>query len=155
MNSDIASDAILSTLIWNSKQIIPDTWYIANEVRIMILLSVSYFLRCLHIDGIYRLLMEFLCLAIPTGFVLLELLYLFAIYYAIHAVIMFFALGVYLELTKNKKHKACSDKHMCYSGFHIGNTGNQRDSDPLWSAVWHAYIKFSRNLFSSFSGTGY
>lgn len=132
INSDIASDAILSTLIWNSKKIVPDTWYIANEVRIictpniaalyygltgnmilseglacctmtlLLLLSISYFLHCIQIKKVNRFLMMFACLAIPTGFVSLELLYLFASYYAIHMVILFFTLGVYLKLIRSK-----------------------------------------------------
>ena len=27
INADIASDAILGSMIWNSKEIVPDTWY--------------------------------------------------------------------------------------------------------------------------------
>lgn len=34
MNADLASDTILAKLIWTSKEIIPSTWYIANETRI-------------------------------------------------------------------------------------------------------------------------
>ena len=35
MNADIASDAILGKLIWEEKQIIPRSWYVANELRII------------------------------------------------------------------------------------------------------------------------
>ena len=117
INADIASDAILGSMIWNSKEIVPDTWYLANEVRIIctpniaalffgltdnmvlseglaccvmtiaILLSIVYFSNSLEWDLHYCLLFCFLCLIIPNNFVGLELLYLFASYYAIHVVV--------------------------------------------------------------------
>lgn len=110
MNADIASDTILGSLIWESGQVIPDTWYVANEVRIictpnvsalfyglchnmtlsmglaccvmtvMILLSIFYFLKSIGIERKYRLIMEFTALMIPTGFIALELSYLFTSY---------------------------------------------------------------------------
>ena len=39
LNADLASDVVLSGLIWESKQWIPKTWYIANEVRIICTLN--------------------------------------------------------------------------------------------------------------------
>lgn len=125
MNSDIASEAILGRLIWESGQWIPDTWYASTEVRIigtvdlsalfyglchnmtlsmgiaccvmtvMILLSIFYFLKSLGIKRKYRLLMEFMALMLPAGFVFLEISYLFAGYYAIHIIVLFFTLAVY------------------------------------------------------------
>lgn len=135
INSDNASDAILGRLIWESKQIIPDSWYIAEETRlictpniaalfygltknmvlaeglacctmtILILASVLYFGRMLHFQRREQILFGFLCLILPGDYVLLELSYLFASYYAIHVVILFFTLGVYLEGLRDKSLK--------------------------------------------------
>lgn len=35
MNADLASDTVLAKLIWTSKEIIPDSWFIAAETRII------------------------------------------------------------------------------------------------------------------------
>ncbi|MBO5055783.1 MAG: hypothetical protein J6C64_05435 [Lachnospiraceae bacterium] len=135
MNADIASDTILGSLIWESGQVIPDTWYVANEVRIictpnvsalfyglchnmtlsmglaccvmtvMILLSIFYFLKSIGIERKYRLIMEFTALMIPTGFIALELSYLFTSYYAVHIVALFFTLAVYGEYMKTERVK--------------------------------------------------
>lgn len=133
INADIASDAILGSMIWNSKEIVPDTWYLANEVRIIctpniaalffgltdnmvlseglaccvmtiaILLSIVYFSNSLEWDLHYCLLFCFLCLIIPNNFVGLELLYLFASYYAIHVVVFFITIGTYVYTAKTQK----------------------------------------------------
>lgn len=135
MNADLASDVILGRLIWESKEILPSTWYVANEVRIIctpnvtalfygliqnmtlaaglaccimaILIPVSsiYFGKALGLNLKENLLFSFLGLAIPSNLIILELLYLFADYYAIHVVVLFFTLGVYGEAIKNKRMK--------------------------------------------------
>lgn len=135
MNADIASDTILGSLIWESGQVLPDTWYVSTEARIigasdisalfyglchnmtlsmglaccvmtvMILLSIFLFLKALGIKRKYRLVMEFISLMIPTGFITLELSYLFACYYAIHIVTLFFTLAVYGDYMKTEKIK--------------------------------------------------
>ncbi len=35
MNADIASEALLGRLIWESGQIVPDSWYPSTEIRIL------------------------------------------------------------------------------------------------------------------------
>lgn len=135
MNADIASDTILGSLIWESGQILPDTWYVANEVRIictpnisalfyglchnmtlsmglaccvmttMILLSIFYFLKSIGIERKYRMIMEFISLMIPTGFIALELSYLFTSYYAVHVAALFFTLAVYGDYMKTERIK--------------------------------------------------
>ncbi len=138
MNADLASDAVLARLIWTSKEIIPSTWYIAAETRIIgtpniaalfygmtgnmvfaegmacclmtvfIVISIVFFgkkadLKRLEID-----LLVLLGLALPVNKVILELLYLFASYYAVHTAILFFTLGVYAESIKKEKMKPVS-----------------------------------------------
>lgn len=127
MNADLASDAILAKLIWTSKEIIPSTWYVANETRIictpnlaalfygltqnmtlatglacsamtiLILASIFYFARKIQIKKMEAGMFVLLGLVIPLNMTILELLYLFASYYAIHVVILFLTLGVYAE----------------------------------------------------------
>ena len=105
MNADLASDAILGKLIWESRQLIPDSWFIARETRIIstpniagglygilgnmnlsmgmacvvmtLLILVSAFF-CLHKMG-YKYdypIFAFILLMFPANYVLLELLYL-------------------------------------------------------------------------------
>lgn len=125
MNADIGAEAILGRLIWESGQILPDGWYGSNEVRllcapnlaalfyglchnmnlaqglaccvmtVLICINIGYFLGQLGMAHKYRLLMVFLCLMLPSGFIALELTYLFASYYAIHVIVLFFTLAVY------------------------------------------------------------
>lgn len=103
MNADIGAEAILGRLIWESGQILPDGWYGSNEVRllcapnlaalfyglchnmnlaqglaccvmtVLICISIGYFLGQLGMAHKYRLLMVFLCLMLPSGFIALEL----------------------------------------------------------------------------------
>lgn len=133
INADIASDVILGELIWNSGKMIPDTWYVANELRlictpnlsalfygmtgnmvlasglaccmmtILILFAISYFAKSVKMKKESILLIGFLCLIIPSGFIMLELLYLFAAYYAIHVVIFLVTLGIYARFIENRK----------------------------------------------------
>lgn len=132
MNADLASDAVLARLIWDSKEVIPHTWYIAAETRIictpnlaalfygitcnmtlstglacccmtaLIIASIYYFGRkadfCRNATG----LLIFLGLALFINMNILEVLYLFASYYAIHVVIFFITLGVYVESIKKE-----------------------------------------------------
>ena len=122
MNSDTAADAIYGKLVWETKEIVPDGWYIATETQIictpnlaalfyglthnmvlseglacctmtaLILISVLYFGKVLRFQRKERLLFAFLCLMLPADYILWELSYLFASYYAIHVIILFFTL---------------------------------------------------------------
>lgn len=133
MNADIASDVILGELIWKSREIMPDTWYVANEARIicnpdlaalfygmikdmslsaglacctmtiMIICSIFHFFKSSGINRKYGLMMALMCLAFPPNFISLELSYLFASYYAIHIVVLFLTLAVYAKYMKNKQ----------------------------------------------------
>ena len=133
INADTASDVILGRLIWESKEIIPSTWYIAEETRIictpdltalfyglthrmtlsaglscsvmsiLILLGALYFGNSIGFTVRENLLFGFLCLMIPMDFIILELFYLFASYYAIHIVILFFTLGTYIRAIREER----------------------------------------------------
>lgn len=142
MNADIASDAVLGKLIWDSREIVPSTWYIAAETRIicmanvaalfyglthnlslsaglscctmtvLIIWSALSFCKALHFQRKEKLLFGFLCLMLPVDFAVLELTYLFASYYAVHVVILFFTFGVYLA--ENEEGGALNWKKMMF-----------------------------------------
>lgn len=127
MNADIGSEAVLGELIWKSKQVLPDTWYPSTEARIistpniaalfygmtgnmilsmglaccfmtvLIVAGMWFFCKKANMKGIHCSLAIFLGLAIPTDFTFLELVYVFAGYYAIQTAVLFFTLGIYIE----------------------------------------------------------
>lgn len=132
MNADIASESVLTRLIWESGELIPKSWYPSTELRICqtpnlavlfygitsnmtlsmgaaciimtigILLSAYFFVSQFSFDRIQKLIFLLLCLIIPNHFVTLELFYLFGSYYAIHVIIMFLTLGTYARLISGK-----------------------------------------------------
>lgn len=165
MNADTASEAILGEVIWNSGQIIPDTWYPSTETRIistpdlaalfygvtgnlvlssglaccmmtiLILLAIWYFAKSVELGKTGKMLMVFLCLMIPSGFIMLELLYLFAGYYAIHTAALFATLAIYVSLIKrrNAAYKLSGGYFTCLPA---GIAGRERNTGYLWSVVW-------------------
>lgn len=136
MNADIASEALLGQAIWNSKQWVPDMWYPSTEVRLIgtanlsalfyglcgslklamglacvvfvlwIILEIAYLFK--EAEGVKRYcpFLILLMLALPADYSLLEVLYLFAGYYAVHTAALFFTLGVYGGSLRRKKFKA-------------------------------------------------
>lgn len=133
MNADLASDTVLGRLIWTSRQTIPETWYIAAETRIIgtpnfgalfygltgnmvlseglacsfmtvfIMAGIFYFGKKAELQKAETMLLAFLGLALSANMAILELLYLFASYYAIHTAILFYTLGIYVEGIREKK----------------------------------------------------
>lgn len=135
MNADIAAEALLARTIWSSKELIPSTWLRSSETRVMstpnfaalfygltgnmviseglacclmivwILLSIVYFSKKAELSRVERDLLLLLGGALPANMAILELIYLFACYYAIHVAVLFFTLGVYVESLKKRKIK--------------------------------------------------
>lgn len=133
MNADIASEVVLAELIWKSGQIVPESWYVSSEARIIstpnlaslfygltdnmtlafglgccfmtifIVVSILFFCRKAGLNKTETALFAFLGLAFFTNINILELLYLFAGYYAIHVIALFFTLGLYAQSIKNKR----------------------------------------------------
>lgn len=132
MNADIASEAVLTKLISESGEWIPRSWYASTELRIFGTpnlaslfyeltenMSISMGLACIlmtlgvGISGYFfsaqcefnrtqKLAFVLLCFLIPNHFVTLELFYLWAGYYSIHVIILFFSLGVYARILKRQ-----------------------------------------------------
>lgn len=133
MNADIASEAVLARLIWDSGELIPKSWYPSTELRIFqtpnlaallygitsnmevsmgvaccvmtigMLVSAYFLVSQFSFDRIQKLVFLLLCLIIPDHFDTLELFYLFGSYYAIHVIIAFFTLGVYARLISGRR----------------------------------------------------
>lgn len=128
MNSDIGAEAVLGRLIWDSKEIIPASWYPSTETRIIatpqvaalfygltgnmdlsmglacctmtigIVLAIWFFMKKAGSGRISCLLMCLFCLGFAGNIIILELLYVFAGYYAIHVIAFFFILNCYSSL---------------------------------------------------------
>ncbi len=120
MNSDIGAEAVLGRLIWDSREIIPSSWYSSTETRIIAtsqvaalfhgmtgdmdlsiglaccvmtigsLLSIWLFMKKAGYSRISGMLFGLLCLLLSGNMIILELLYLFAGYYAIHIIAFFY-----------------------------------------------------------------
>lgn len=133
MNADIASETLLARLIWESGEWIPKSWYPSTELRIFgtpnlaalfygitsnmslamglscvtmtvgIVISGYFFISQFSFDRTQRIAFLLLCLILPNHFVVLELFYLFAAYYGIHVIVLFFTLGVYARLLSGKQ----------------------------------------------------
>lgn len=153
MNADIASEAVLAKLIWNEKEIVPRTWYSSTETRVigtpnlaalfygltrnmtlseglaccvmtlMISASILFFGKKAGMKRTEIMLFIFLSLAVPVNMVILELLYLFACYYAIHVVILFFTLGVYVERIGSQKNNKIFTGLSIAAAFGLGIQG--------------------------------
>lgn len=133
MNADIASEALLAQVIWESGEWIPQSWYPSTELRICqtpnlaalfygivksmtlamglacvvmtlgILASGYFFISQCSFGRRHKLMFLLLCLVVPNHFVTLELLYLFGSYYAVHVIILFLTLGIYARLINRKR----------------------------------------------------
>ena len=133
MNSDIGAETVLGRLIWDSKKIIPVSWYPSTETRIIatpqvaalfygltgnmdlsmglacctmtigIVLAIWFFMKEPGCSRISRLLMCLLCLGLSGNIIILELLYIFAGYYAIHVMVFFFIMNCYSSLLQKER----------------------------------------------------
>ena len=134
MESDVASEAILSEQIWISKKVIPDAWYSSTEARIistpnigalfygiskdmsfamgaaccvMTLLIIGsgylFFSKVLDDAKSSVYLGIYLLLALPFDIDYLKLFYLYAGYYSICFIALFFTLTIYGKVLKDSE----------------------------------------------------
>lgn len=136
MNADIASEGVYARLIWESKEWLPKSWYSGTELRFWqtpnlaalfygmthsmtlamgiscivmtmgIVFSAYFFVSQISFDKTQKLVFLLLCLVVSNQFIILELTYLFASYYGIHVIILFFTLGVYIRMMSGKQKAA-------------------------------------------------
>lgn len=132
MNADIGAEGVLARLIWQSKEIIPSSWYASSETRIiatpqlaalfygltgnmnlsmglactsmMLLIAgmIWYFFKKTPLGGWCGAGMAALCLVLPMNESILEVLWLYAGYYATHLIAFFLTLHVYHELVSSR-----------------------------------------------------
>ena len=125
INADIGADAMLGTLMWETKELRPDLWYYSTEVRmfgtldfsavfnglthnmilsqglaccvmtVLLLLSAGWFGKASGWKTTETMLFVFMGLAIPANPDILELLYIYCCYYGLHMIVLFLTLGVY------------------------------------------------------------
>ena len=150
MNSDIGAEAVLGRLIWDSKEIIPASWYPSTETRIIatpqaaalfygltgnmdlamglacctmtigIVLAIWLFMKKAGSSRISCLLMCLFCLGLAGNIIILELFYVFAGYYAIHVIAFFFILNCYSSLLQEDWKKSKSLRRKMYGKCIIG-----------------------------------
>lgn len=150
MNSDIGAEAVLGRLIWDSQEIIPASWYPSTETRIIatpqaaalfygltgnmdlsmglacctmtigIVLAIWLFMKKAGSSRISCLLMCLFCLGFAGNIIILELLYVFAGYYAIHVIAFFFILNCYSSLLQKEWKKSKSLRRKMYEKCIIG-----------------------------------
>lgn len=141
LNADVASDGVLASVLWESKEWVPEEWYVASETRLigianiaslfygathniclsmgfacvvgMLLILYSAWNMCkeLNFESTQSLLFLFLVLLVPNNKQQLELMYIFAAYYSVHIATYFMTLTLYLRLLKTKK---CSNVFMFF-----------------------------------------
>lgn len=138
MNADIASEAVLARHIWESGEAFPKSWIPSTEYRILssanlaalfyglfrnmalamgcacsvltfgILGSLFFFVSQFTFCREEKLLFILLCLTLPNHFIMLELFYLFGSYYAVHTILLFLTLGIYVRLMNGARvHRFC------------------------------------------------
>jgi hypothetical protein len=129
----VAAEVVFTKFLWDSKEFVPRSWYPSTEARIIstpniaalfygmtsnaslalgmaccfmtigIIASVLYFA---HKAGMYsnsRLLMVFMCLALPASQRIADLLYIIACHYAIHVIALFLTLGFYCDCLQKRQ----------------------------------------------------
>ena len=132
LNADIAAEGLLAREIWNSKQWIPKDWHFSSESKVIgvtnlasvfygmtksmcvamglgcivgtlfIIWSLICLCKEMEFDLTQSLLLIFLVLLLPNNKNQIELLYLFAGYYAFHMGLYFLTMSFYIKLLKGK-----------------------------------------------------
>lgn len=133
LNADVASEGLLAKIIWESKEWIPKEWYVGNELRLLstvnfaalfygitknICLSMglacviagafviggaAYLCKEMNFSTTQKLLLVLLIMMLPNSKVQIELMYIYAGYYAFHIGTYFVTMAVYLKMLKKKK----------------------------------------------------
>lgn len=132
LNADVAAEGLVARVMWESKEWLPKEWYWGNELRIIstpniaalfygmtksmclsmgiscviagifVVGSAYYLCRVLDFSVTQKLLLLFLIMMLPNSKVQIELMYIYAGYYAFHVGTYFLTLAIYLRLLKKK-----------------------------------------------------
>lgn len=153
LNADVAAEGLLAKVIWESKEWLPKEWYVGNELRLVstpnfaalfygmsknICLSMGiscviagafvvggacYLCKEMDFSVTQKLLLVFLIMMLPNSKVQIELMYIYAAYYAFHIGSYFITLVVYLKMLKKKDVGKVTMAVTCLLHFLIGAQG--------------------------------
>lgn len=153
LNADVASEGMLAKVMWDSKEWIPEEWYSSTETRVLspaniaslfygitkdiclamglasivgmifVLLGARSLGQELELNKTQQLLFLFLILLLPNNKNIIELMYLFAGYYAPHIALYFFAMSCYLKLLKRQNIKWYTFFFLWLCSFLLGMQG--------------------------------
>lgn len=153
LNADVAAEGLLARAMWESKEWLPKEWYWGNELRIIstpniaaffygisksmclsmgiscivaggfVIGGVCYLGQALNFSVTQKLLLIFLTMMLPNNKVQIELMYIYAAYYAFHVGTYFLTLGIYTKLLKKQKVGIVTIGIACLLHFLIGMQG--------------------------------
>lgn len=133
LNADVAAEGLLAKVIWESKEWLPSEWYFGNELRLIstpnfaalfygisndicfsmglscivasafVIGGAYYLCKVLDFSETQKLLLIFLIMMLPNNKVQIELMYIYAAYYAFHIGTYFITLALYLKMLKKKE----------------------------------------------------
>lgn len=132
LNADVAAEGLLAKVIWESKEWLPSEWYFGNELRLIstpnfaalfyglssdicfsmgvscivagafVMGGAYYLCQSLDFSVTQKLLLLFLIMMLPNNKSMIELMFIYAAYYAFHVGTYFITLAIYLKLLKRK-----------------------------------------------------
>lgn len=133
LNADVAAEGLLAKVIWESREWLPSEWYFGNELRLISTPNIAalfygmskdmcfsmgmscvaagifvvggafYLSKVLDFSVTQKLLFLFLIMMLPNNKVQIELMFIYAAYYAFQIGLYFITLAVYLKLLKKRK----------------------------------------------------
>lgn len=133
LNADVAAEGLLAKVMWESKEWIPKEWYFGNELRlistpniaalfygitknmclsmglscvvagIFVIGGAFYLAKVLDFSVTQKLMFLFLVMMLPNNKAQIELMFIYAAYYAFQIGLYFITLAVYLKLLKKRK----------------------------------------------------
>lgn len=153
LNADVAAEGLLAKVMWESKEWIPKEWYFGNELRLIstpnfaalfygitknICLSMGlscvvagafvvggafYLSKVLDFSVTQKLMLIFLVMMLPNSKAQIELMFIYAGYYAFQIGLYFITLAVYLKLLKKRKIQKATVIIVCFLHFVLGMQG--------------------------------
>ena len=153
LNADIAAEGLLARVIWESREWIPKEWYFSTESKVIgvtnlaslfygmtgsmctamglgciagilfIVCCLYYLCHDLELSITQTLLFTALILLLPNNKNQIELLYIYAGYYAFHIGLYFITLSFYCRLLKGKRIKWYGILLLCLLHFMLGAQG--------------------------------
>lgn len=133
INADVAAEGLVARAMWESKEWLPKEWYWGNELRIISTPNIAalfygisksmclsmgiscivagafviggayYLCQALDFSVTQKLLLIFLIMMLPNRKMQIELMFIYAGYYAFHVGTYFVTLGIYSRMLQGKR----------------------------------------------------